>query len=128
MKQLSAILILAFSLFSLCIDVKAEPTTERKDINISKTRDTYGNNGRPRKPAKNNEIECFYQDGYLHISFESPESNASIRISDAMDNTLSTSTFSTLSPFTLPINEPAEPLKIEITTSESNTYEGWLIL
>lgn len=127
MKQLSAILILAFSLFSLCIDVKAEPTTERKDINISKTRDTYGNNGRPRKPAKNNEIECFYQDGYLHISFECPEGNAILSISDITDTPCLTQPFSSSIPFTIYIGEIEFPMGINITT-DSCIYEGILSL
>lgn len=81
--------------------------------------------GRPRCPVKHNEIECFYQNGYLHISFECPEGNAILSISDITDTPCLTQPFSSSVPFTIYIGEIEFPLVINITT-DSCIYEGIL--
>jgi len=127
MKSFTTIMlcILSISLAASANDNKQK--NQSTQVELTKTDDRSLSNGRPRCPARHNEIECFYQDGYLYLTFETPEGYATITISDIMNNKLSTITFSTLSPLTLSIIETAEPLKIEIAT-ENNTYEGWLIL
>lgn len=125
MKHFSAILILVLSMFYLSIDIQAKPTNERQNIDISKIGDNYGHNNHPRKPAKHNEIECFYQDGIIHISFESPEGNAILSISDITDTPCLTQPFSSSVPFTIYIGEIEFPLVINITT-DSCIYEGIL--
>ncbi len=129
MQKTNLILTLTLLLFS--ISIYAEPYQGYSNVELRQKEKTYGNGdnciNRPRCPAKHNDIECFYHDSYLYVSFESPEGNATMTISDTMGNILSAISFSTLSPLTIPIVGTEEPLRIEIITYKGNGYEGWLI-
>ena len=81
---------------------------------------------RLRMPTRHDRAKCFYEDGYLHLTFEYPEGNATISITDIMDTPCLTQQFSTFTLFTLYIGEPTEPLNIKVTT-EANIYTGMLI-
>lgn len=125
MKKFITFLVL---LLFVGISISAEPTTptkQRKDINLEQI-SIRGGKDYHRVPARHNNVECFYEDGYLHLTFEYPEGNATISITDIMDTPCLTQQFSTTVPFTLYIGEPIEPLNIKVTT-EANIYTGMLI-
>lgn len=124
MKKFITFLVL---LLFVGISISAEPTTppkQREKIELHKEDCVHGND-RHRMPERHNNVECFYEDGYLHLTFEYPEGNATISITDIMDTPCLTQQFSTIVPFTLFIGEPTEPLRIEIIT-EANVYDGFL--
>lgn len=123
MKHLITILILSF-LFSN--NIFAEQP-RHQNIELTNLEKNYGNKNRPRCPARHNEIECFYQDDYLHITFEYPEGNATLSITDFIDTTYLIQQFSTSIPSTIYIGEIDQSLKITLTT-ESSIYEGILTL
>lgn len=125
MKKLIAIV---FLFLIIGTNSFAEPVnqSETSDKIILESRDIKnGGKNQPRIPARHNEVECFYQDGYLHLTFEYSEGNAILSITDLMDTPHLVRQFSTAMPFSIFIGEPNEPLKIEIKT-DFNSYEGVL--
>ena len=124
MKKFITFLVL---LLFVGISISAEPTTppkHREKIELHKEDYAHGND-RHRMPARHNDVECFYEDGYLHLTFEYPEGNATISITDIMDTPCLTQQFSTSAPFTLYIGELTEAIKIKVVT-EANIYTGIL--
>lgn len=117
-----------FILFLIAgIGLYAEPTNSpkpRENVVLGRAL-ALANSNRHRIPARHNEVECFYQDGYLHLAFEYSEGNAILSITDLMDTPHIAQQFSTAMPFSIFIGEPNEPLKIEIKT-ESHIYTGWI--
>jgi hypothetical protein len=84
------------------------------------------NNDRHRIPARQNDVECYYLDGNLHINFEFPEGDATLNIYDMSGTKCLQQPFSTTTTFIYNIGVVTEHVKIEIETS-TNIYEGWLI-
>ena len=99
---------------------------KRDKVDLYKYDKDINDKSRHRMPARHNDVECFYEDGYLHLTFEYPEGNATISITDIMDTPCLTQQFSTSTPFTIYIGEPTEPLNIKVTT-EANIYIGMLV-
>lgn len=81
---------------------------------------------KPRMPARYADIECYYCDGFIYISFDEPEGNASMTIEDVATAEKGIYTFSTLSPYTINIGEVKGTFRLEISTSEGHTYVGYL--
>ena len=90
----------------------------------SKNRDNDSH--RHRAPARQNDVECYYLDGNLHINFEFPEGNAILNIYDMSGTKCLQQPFSTTTTFIYNIGDITEPVKIEIET-ESNVYEGFYL-
>ncbi len=85
-----------------------------------------GRKDRPRSPAKAADIECYYYEGYICISFNEPEGNASLLLEDMMTSESATYSFNTSAPFAVYVGEPAGILRLQLSTDEGNTYVGYL--
>ena len=81
---------------------------------------------KPRMPAKAADIECYYCDGIIYVSFEEPEGNATLRVEDLATFDYSVFNFSTSSTLTVNIGEISGTLQLEISTAEGNNYIGYL--
>lgn len=81
---------------------------------------------KPRMPAKVSDIECYYCDGIIYVSFEEPEGDATLRIEDIATSDHAVFSFSTSTPFTVNIGEVTGAIQLEISTSEGNNYIGYL--
>lgn len=120
-------------LFACIVSVSAE---EKKDNNTNTEGSKYHiilirtgsdiSKDKPRMPAKAADIECYYCDGIIFVSFEEPEGNATLRVEDLASFDYSVFNFSTSSPLTVNIGEISGTLQLEISTTEGNNYIGYL--
>lgn len=122
MKKTISAIILALSLYSFCF--AGEPL-EKTEVTMLRTPTNHRDKHYPRVPAQAADIECFYLDGYIHITFDEPEGNATLCIYNIADEVYGECTFPTSMPFIYNIGEITESMKIEVTT-ESATYIGYL--
>lgn len=131
MKHFLLIAIYAF----LSINILAADGDERQSTPSSQgaelvllTTSTKQTNVRPhRAPVRQNDVECYYLDGNLHINFEFPEGDATLNIYDMSGTKCLQQPFSTTMPFIYNIGDVTEPIKIEIETRYL-IYEGFLSL
>lgn len=79
----------------------------------------------PRLPSRQ-KIECSYEDGTLFISFGLPEGEAELKVLDEVNGDVIVAPFDTQVPLHYYIGEIDGEKKIEVTTANGNTYEGWL--
>lgn len=124
MKHIIVFLILFLSIGISISAESAEPSKPNEKIELIKHDRRQGNH-RHRMPARHNEVDCYYQNGFLSLSFEYSEGNATISITDLMETPCFNQQFSTSMPFYLFIGEVDQPLRIEIIT-ESHIYTGCL--
>ncbi|MBO5456832.1 MAG: hypothetical protein J6A20_09985 [Muribaculaceae bacterium] len=73
-------------------------------------------------------VEGYWLDGVVVISFAKNEGSANIRFTNMFTNENMNYNVDTNMPIYINIGYPDEPLRIVITTSVGNEYEGYLIV
>lgn len=73
-------------------------------------------------------LEGYWAEGVIVLSFVESEGCADIRLTGISANECSELTFETSAPIYINVGYPEETLRIEITTSAGNGYEGYLVL
>lgn len=123
MKQLTLILFLTIlSGFTSIIDAEDKPTTGPTTIELKKRPQC-----RPHDASSPGEVSCVYLNGYITTEFENPEGRATITVTCLDDGTSASSTFYTITPYSMYVGDVPGVYEITVKTSQ-NTYTGTLIL
>ena len=103
-------------------------TTQTPSHNKNKTSNIrLINKGNSPRGETDGEIELEVRDGLLFITFEQPEGNATITMSEMGCNTFYHDHANTAAPIIVPASDRNMPVQITITTADNNQYEGWIL-
>ncbi len=81
---------------------------------------------RPRVPALHSGVTAEYDGMILIITFDRPEGDADITVTDYNDDVMFTGSATTCTPISIMIGEISAQTEIFISTSAGNTYIGYL--
>ncbi|RLT76226.1 hypothetical protein D7V95_09410 [bacterium J10(2018)] len=113
--------ILLISMMSNNFSLYGKGYGNKRDIELQERH----NRQRPRCPSRQR-IECFYIDGNIYIVFDVPEGNASLSITDLIDNSTYNYNFSTTSSSIIYVGDISHTSQLRIETDYGNVYEGYL--
>ncbi len=94
---------------------------------ISKT-DYRGNRPLSIGDVDNVSIDAIWNNGTLVVCFDEPEGSAIIEFLSMYSNESTSFNVDTSIPVSVNIGYPDEPIRIEMSTSAGNAYEGYLII
>ena len=113
--------ILLMSMTSNNFNLYGKGNGNKRDIELHERH----NRQRPRCPSRQR-IECTYIDGNIYIVFDIPEGNASLSITDLIDNSTSNYNFSTTASSIIYVGDIANTSQLKTETDYGNVYEGYL--
>ncbi len=99
---------------------------DKKPILVKPSKDDGNSKNRPRVPALHSGVTAEYDGMILIITFDQPEGDADITVTDYNDDVMFTGSVTTCTPISIMIGEISGQTEIFISTSAGNTYIGYL--
>ncbi len=124
MVQLKALIsLLVFLFFATPIRVDAQSTQQNvsKQVVVLKKKTSTA---RPRTPDFQ-EVVCEWEDDVLSISFDIPEGNASVTVTNSSGMPVLIDTFDTSFIYSDVVGDLSTLCGIEVVTDDGNSYIGW---
>jgi len=99
---------------------------DNKPILVKPVKDDGNRKDRPRVPALYSGVTAEYDGTMLTITFDQPEGDAGITVTDYYGEEIYLGTADTCAPISITIGTIINPTEISIRTSAGNTYIGYL--